>query len=54
MLVVLLQDISFTDLDNKPVFIAQGSQVYVDTEESIAYHNGLHFDIDKTEYASLN
>lgn len=54
MLVVLIKDISFTDFSDLNVIIPVGTLLYICPESHVAYSNGLHFDICKTEYTTVN
>lgn len=54
MLAITTKDIKFEDFDEQWVVIKEGTDIYVDPEEGIAYAEGYHFDIEKHEYSVLN
>ena len=54
MLVVLTIDVSFTDLDNNPINIQEGTMVSLDHESDIAIYGDHCFILEKGEYAVLN
>lgn len=53
MLVILIKTIEFVDFDDKQIVIPANTEVFIDTQEGIAFHNDYHFDIDSDEYAIL-
>jgi hypothetical protein len=54
MLVILSKDIRFKNFDEEWVTLKEGTEAYVDIEESIAYAEGYHFDIIRSEFIVIN
>lgn len=54
MLAVLSKEIKFKNFEGEWVVLTEGTDVYVDLEENIAFVNGIHFDIAKDEYTVIN
>lgn len=54
MNVVLSKDIKFRNFENEWIVLKEGTDAYVDPEENIAYSEGYHFDINKSEYVVIN
>lgn len=50
MMVVLNQDISFSDTFNQIICFPAGSQLYVDPQTLIAFGRGLHFTLNRDEF----
>lgn len=46
---VLVKDVSF-QTEKGVTYLDEGTEVRIDPEENIAYHNGFHFDISQEEY----
>lgn len=51
---ITVEEIKFFYLNNELILIKNGSKVVVDTNRSIAYFNGICFDISTNEYSILN
>ena len=54
MLAVLKKDIKFFNFDNEWITLKEGTDIYVDREESVGYAQGMHFDIQISEYSVIN
>lgn len=49
VLAILMDDISFVDLDDQMILIPFGSKVVVCLDRMIAYSNDYHFDVTKDQ-----
>ncbi len=50
MYVVLIKNLKFKSVCGKDMDLPSGSKVYVDMRTMVAYANGVHFDIDCTDF----
>ena len=50
MLIVAKEPISFKDSDNKLIIVPKFACLLLDIDESIAWYEGMAFDIDRSEY----
>ena len=54
MKAILIKPIKMQDFDKQYITIPEDSEIYVDVIEGIAFYNGIHFYIDKSEYSTMN
>jgi hypothetical protein len=50
MFVVLVADWAFVSVCGKKIFLIAGTRVYVDLERMIAVTDGVHFDVECTDF----
>lgn len=50
MFVVLVTDMEFTSVCGKDIKLLAGTSVYVDLCRMLAYAEGVHFDIECTDF----
>lgn len=55
MLVILNLDIEITNLNQEKVIIEEGTVVYLDSKNQIAFHynTGIHFELERGEYSCI-
>ncbi len=54
MKAILVKSIKFMNFNNQYVTLNEDTEVYVDVNEGIAFYDGIHFYIDKSEYSTMN